>query len=354
MKRALMAVIVVPVLAVAGLGLAVIDGLVAVLDGQVPLGAGVAAGIGSVGGAAGGEVGRRGGLEDIPTAMLRLYATAAATCPGLPWTVLAAIGSVESDHGRSNLPGLHSGQNPAGAEGPMQFEPATFASYSTPVPPGGADPPSPYDPTDAVFAAARMLCADGGAQPDLLGQAVYDYNHSAAYVAEVLSRATAYGLAGSAPAAAWSGGNGAGAGHPAAVGAGPTGVGAGRTAVEYALAQVGTPYRWGEETAGVGFDCSGLAQAAWAAAGVGLPRVADTQYEAGPPVPIGQPLVPGDLVFFGPPGGPATHVGLVVDPGGVMVDAPHAGATVRVEAFPAFPGAAWGDDVYLGATDPGA
>jgi hypothetical protein len=63
----------------------------------------------------------------IPPAMLALYEQAEATCPGLPWTVLAAIGTVESDNGQSNLPGVHSGANSAGAEGPMQFEPATFA-----------------------------------------------------------------------------------------------------------------------------------------------------------------------------------------------------------------------------------
>ena len=95
--------------------------------------------------------------------MLSLYQAAAVTCPGLPWTVLAAIGTVESGNGTSSLPGVHSGANGAGAEGPMQFEPATFAAYDQPVPPGGADPPSPYDATDAVYAAARMLCADGAA-----------------------------------------------------------------------------------------------------------------------------------------------------------------------------------------------
>ena len=59
----------------------------------------------------------------IPPAMLALYQEAAATCPGLPWTVLAAIGTVESDNGQSDLPGVHSGTNAAGAEGMMQFEP---------------------------------------------------------------------------------------------------------------------------------------------------------------------------------------------------------------------------------------
>jgi hypothetical protein len=63
----------------------------------------------------------------IPPAMLTLYQEAATTCPGLAWTVLAAIGTIESDNGQSTLPGVHSGANSAGAEGPMQFEPATFA-----------------------------------------------------------------------------------------------------------------------------------------------------------------------------------------------------------------------------------
>jgi hypothetical protein len=63
----------------------------------------------------------------IPPAMLTLYQQAAATCPGLPWTIPAAIGTVESDNGQSNLPGVHSGANAAGAEGPMQFLPANFS-----------------------------------------------------------------------------------------------------------------------------------------------------------------------------------------------------------------------------------
>ena len=52
--------------------------------------------------------------DDTPAAMLTLYQEAATTCPGLPWTVLAAIGTVESDNGQSTLPGVHSGANSAG------------------------------------------------------------------------------------------------------------------------------------------------------------------------------------------------------------------------------------------------
>jgi len=130
--------------------------------------------------------------KQLPPQMLALYELAAPTCPGLSWAVLAAIGTVESSNGTSNLPGVHSGSNYAGAQGPMQFEPATFAEYDEPVPPGGVDPPSPYDPEDAVFAAARLLCANGAAGGRDDPGAVYAYNHSDSYVSEVMSLARSY------------------------------------------------------------------------------------------------------------------------------------------------------------------
>ncbi len=128
----------------------------------------------------------------IPADYLTLYQEAAATCPGLPWNVLAAIGTIETDNGQSQLPGVHSGANYAGAEGPMQFEPATFTAYATPVPPGGANPPNPYDPTDAIYAAARDLCANGARDAANLPAAVFAYNHAGWYVAEVLALAGTY------------------------------------------------------------------------------------------------------------------------------------------------------------------
>jgi hypothetical protein len=140
----------------------------------------------------GGDVAPSPAAAAIPPAMLALYEEAAITCPGLPWTVLAAIGTIESDNGTSNLPGVHSGANSAGAEGPMQFETATFAAYDEPVPPGGADPPSPYDAIDAVYAAARMLCTNGARDGANLRAAVFDYNHDQTYVSEVLSLASKY------------------------------------------------------------------------------------------------------------------------------------------------------------------
>ena len=104
------------------------------------------------------------------------------------------------------------------------------------------------------------------------------------------------------------------------------------SAVSYALAQLGTPYLWGGDEPG-GFDCSGLAQAAYAAAGIQLPRIAQAQYDAGPPVPAGQPLQPGDLVFFGADTSHVDHVGIVINQT-EMVDAPHTGAARPHRALP--------------------
>jgi len=289
------------------------------------------AGIASLGGGGPGAA----ATAPIPARMLRLYGEAAVTCPGLPWTVLAAIGTVESGNGTSDLPGVHSGANWAGAEVPMQFLPATFAAYDEPVPPGGASPPSPYDPADAVYAAARDLCAHGAAGGRDLPEAVFAFNHDTGYVNQVLALADAYG-------------------RQSAAGTATAGT-AGTIAVAWALAQVGTPYEWGGETPGVGFDCSGLVQAAYRAAGISLPRVAQDQYDAGPRLPPGAPLQPGDLMFFGASVSAVTHVGIyagIQDGRPVMVDAPHTGADVRVEPVPVTPGAFWGTDTYLGATRP--
>lgn len=54
-------------------------------------------------------------LSDIPADYLALYREAAGVCPGLDWTTLAAIGKIETDHGRSTLPGVSNGENSAGA-----------------------------------------------------------------------------------------------------------------------------------------------------------------------------------------------------------------------------------------------
>jgi cell wall-associated NlpC family hydrolase len=95
-------------------------------------------------------------------------------------------------------------------------------------------------------------------------------------------------------------------------------------AVAFAQAQLGKPYAWGA-TGPSSYDCSGLTQAAWQAAGVSLPRTTYAQIGAGQRVPRSA-LAPGDLVFFYPG---VTHVGLYIG-GGQMIHAPHPGAPVRV------------------------
>jgi len=102
-------------------------------------------------------------------------------------------------------------------------------------------------------------------------------------------------------------------------------------AVAFALAQRGKPYRWGAEGPGA-FDCSGLTQAAWRAAGVALPRTAAAQYARAGPRVARAALRPGDLVFFRSSGPSGWHVGLVVG-GGRMVEAPGRGARVRTASI---------------------
>jgi hypothetical protein len=97
----------------------------------------------------------------------------------VPWEVLAAINSVESDYGR-NL-----NTSTAGAIGWMQFEPSTWQRYGLAA--DGHSVPNPYDPRDAIFSAARYLAA-AGASGDLWG-AIYAYNHASWYVDMVMSRA---------------------------------------------------------------------------------------------------------------------------------------------------------------------
>jgi len=143
-------------------------------------------------------VGPRGqvsALAAIPARYLTWYKKAARTCHGLSWEVLAGIGTMESDNGRSTARGVHRGRNPKGAEGPMQFEPATFAEYA--VRADRAHKLTPYDPEDAIFTAARMLCADGGrgGSPKGLKRAIFAYNHAHWYVRDVQAIAARYAAA---------------------------------------------------------------------------------------------------------------------------------------------------------------
>jgi Transglycosylase SLT domain len=122
-----------------------------------------------------------------PTTYLELYkASAARYCPGLSWTVLAAIGEVESDNG-TNV-----GPSSAGALGPMQFLPSTWQEWGTDGF-GDTGMPNILNPYDAVPSAAEMLCADGAATGgQSLYNAIFAYNHASWYVDEVLAIAREY------------------------------------------------------------------------------------------------------------------------------------------------------------------
>ncbi len=99
----------------------------------------------------------------------------------------------------------------------------------------------------------------------------------------------------------------------------------GRVALDFALAQIGKPYVYG----GSGpdsYDCSGLAQRAWRAAGVRIPRTTQQQARIGAAVTVDR-IEPGDLVIFF---ADASHVGLYAGDGKVVV-APHQGTYVTVQ-----------------------
>ena len=166
----------------------------------------------ALGGGGGQPAGRQAGghqgassfaVADIPQRYRTLYVSAAGACPALTWQVLAAIGKVETDHGRSSAPGVHSGVNAFGCcAGPMQFNlrngpPSTWDTWGR----GNV-----YDPADAIPAAARKLCGDGLARPDqvhgdpcptvrgsaALHVALKRYNNACWYVHEIVTLAQRY------------------------------------------------------------------------------------------------------------------------------------------------------------------
>lgn len=167
-----------------------------------------------------------GAVDDIPAVYLTLYLDAAAErCPTVTWTVLAAIGKVESDHGR--IHGAHTRDDgrvtppiigPAldgtdgtrriadtddgrydrdrqldRAVGPMQFLPGTWKAYG--IDASGDRIADPHNAYDAVHSAAAYLCDAGAHRPERLRQALYAYNRSTDYVDRVLMHAAHYGQA---------------------------------------------------------------------------------------------------------------------------------------------------------------
>jgi hypothetical protein len=148
-------------------------------------------------------------LADVPADFLRAYERAAVQY-GLDWAILAAIGKVECDHGRSRLAGCDppGTVNGAGATGPMQFLGSTWRRGTPPMAVPAVGRPTlttadgyasdgngdgladAWNPADAIAGAARLLRANGA--PGNYDRAIFAYNHAAWYVREVLEIASRY------------------------------------------------------------------------------------------------------------------------------------------------------------------
>ncbi|WP_369228800.1 C40 family peptidase [Streptomyces sp. R21] len=327
-----------------------------------------------------------GTAADIPARMLSAYKKAVQqagkyvpTCRGMRWPILAGIAKVESNHavGRSIdddgdirpriygvlLNGSGAGGNTTvfpdtdngrwdgtatgeRAVGPFQFLPSTWEGIGEDANRDGTA--DPHNADDAALGAAVYLCGHGRdlTKRSQLKAAILQYNHSGAYVADVLGWIDQYTAAAKAPDLQ----------HVS---------GKVRTVIEAALSQRGVPYAWGGGNAhgtsyGVccspngksganikGFDCSGLTQYAYARAGIRLPRTAAAQAGAGRRIPArlgASTLQAGDLVFYADaPGHDATiyHAGIYLG-SGQMVNAARPGTVVRLDAVDAMPGYAGG------------
>ena len=273
----------------------------------------------------------------IPAGYLAGYVKRAAPTAsrGPSWP---GIGEVESGHGRSDLPGVHSGTNAYGAAGPMQFgvggvigdtwggapvHPASQHTGGYGIDGDGDGIVDVYDPGDAIPSAAAFLVAHGA--PGNIPAALTAWDHSPATSPRSRGWAATYAATGAAALAA--------AAAPACqqVNAAPLPAGTAGKILGYAEQQLGKPYLWGA-TGPDAFDCSGLAMMAYQAAGITIPRTSQAQWAYGKQIPASQ-AQPGDLVFFAGSDGTMTapgHVGIVLKPG-TMIDAPYTGQVVREE-----------------------
>ena len=298
------------------------------------------------------------GRKSIPANYLRIYQQTGHKF-NVPWVVLAGIGKVESDHGRSTLPGVRSGSNFAGAAGPMQIGIGGASGNTwggTPVHPAGETvngvatdangdgKASVYEPADAVAGAAKYLL-NHGVQSDVSG-AIFAYNHLNSYVQSVLFWAGVYARGGFTVTAAVTQNQ-----CPAFTTGNQPPNQSISTVIAYARQQIGKPYLWGG-TGPDAFDCSGLVMMAYRAAGIDIPRTADQQWLWGPRVQPGHEQ-PGDLVFFAGADGTASspgHVALVIGRG-MMVEAYATGFSIRIASY-GTPGSPAGDQHPVGFTRP--
>jgi cell wall-associated NlpC family hydrolase len=268
---------------------------------------------------------------------------------GVPWTILAGIGTVESNNGQTTLPGVHSGSNAFGAAGPMQIGIAGAAGNvwgGLPVHPAsqvvngvatsedGGPNADVYNPADAIAGAAKYLL-----EFQVLtnpSAAIFAYNHLQSYVQSVLYYASAYAggnyfvVSADMPSGSSVAGCATAGGGVLAIGAPNQAV---ATAVAYAQQQLGKPYQWGGTGPDV-FDCSGLVMMAYRTAGIDIARTSQAQWKTEPRVPASQ-VQPGDLVFFaGADGTRASpgHVGLVIG-NGQMIEAYATGFPIRIASY---------------------
>lgn len=255
----------------------------------------------------------RNTLLPIPPAIKNAYVAAAARY-AIPWTLLAGIGMEETGHGRT------AATSSAGAQGLMQFMPATWAVMG--VDGNGDGRADITNPADSAMSAANYLTQEGAASsPNGVRRAIFAYNHADWYVNDVLFYAAAYG-----------GGTVLGGGtdcRPTPTG--PGGPGAGnpqlppltsarlRTVLEWALSQVGDRYVMGAAGPDA-WDCSSFTQSAYAQIGITTPRTAQAQRDwlaAGNGYRVDPTAArPADLVFYDSYLGPNTigHVAMVLDP----------------------------------------
>ena len=302
------------------------------------------------------------GRASIPSDYLSLFQQVGRAY-GVSWTLLAGIGEVESDDGRSTLPGVHSGSNAFGAAGPMQIGIGGAAGNTwggAPVHPASEQVSgvatdfnhdgiaSVYEPADAVAGAAKYLLAHGVLSNP--SAAIFAYNHLTSYVQAVEHWASVY--AGGAFTVATA------ARAPQQTCHNPGSVStqvanqAVATVIAFARQQIGKPYLWGG-TGPDAFDCSGLVMMAYRAGGIDIPRTSQDQWLWGPRVPPGHEQ-PGDLVFFAGSDGTTTspgHVGLVIGHG-EMIEAYATGFPIRISRYG--PGGAAGDTSPVGFTRPWA
>ena len=246
----------------------------------------------------------------IPPAIKNDYLAAAARY-AVPWTLLAGIGMEETAHGRTTA------TSPAGAQGLMQFMPATWAVMG--VDGNGDGRADITNPADSAMSAANYLTQEGAtSSPNGVRRAIFAYNHADWYVNDVLFYAVAYGggtvLGGATDCGPTA--SGPGAGNPQLP---PLTDARLRTVLEWALRQVGDRYVMGA-TGPDAWDCSSFTQSAYAQIGIMTPRTAQAQRDW---LAVGNGFRvdptqarPADLVFYDSYLGPNTigHVALVLDP----------------------------------------